>query len=577
MASRSARARAMRTAIAVAAVAAPLAAAGSAQAAIAGASPASTTTLPDLVSATATSATTIQVCYDKALTAAAATDFKLSNYLSGASVLPYTKAINPYAASVDSTNNKCVDLSFAPLPGNATDLGSGTIVTDIGSGATAGTTGATNNNSLPDSVTLASSTTQTGTVGHTAGPDLTSVKNVTPTTTPASNTVLAYTFDQNVDPNTVTAADFKYNAVGDAAGAAATPGVTATVSGNTVTVTFGVATAPTVAYVIAGGAYSANDGVKADEVANQPGSFDVNGASANPTLAAAALNPAAPSTETATGAPAGTFATPQPYSTVTYVFDHAPGSYTAGAAAPGFEVALSDGKDLTDGYVQGVVGNAVTVAFPDLPAVAEYAVAAVVDPAAAGAAAPVTGYTPGAAPIGGNAGALARGYTTGPDVQKVVAEGSNSSGNAQYLVYLDQRVGFENLPNVQLLNASGQVIGTATSSQYPTSPNATTPGQQPVLLTFSNGGFFSSGTGSATQIAFGSVADANGLPTTTGANPAFETYLSTGSYADPNGVSVPQIVSISKSAAHAKGIKTHAKKHAVKRHAVKKHSKKFAR
>ncbi|WP_249011641.1 hypothetical protein [Conexibacter sp. DBS9H8] len=586
MASRLNRARAMRTAVAVAAVAAPLAAAGSAQAAIAGASPSSTTNLPDLVSATATSASTIQVCYDKALTSVVQGDFVVSNYLSGDTISPYSKGLVPTAATIDSANNKCVDLTINELGGNSV-LGDGTIVTGV-----AGAVTSSGGSSLADSTTLTSSQSQTGTEGHTAGPDLSSVKVGTsdstaatvPPTAGGTNT-LVYTFDKNVDPNNITPADFGFEYVNNGGTTPTTVTELGTsvqsVTGNVVTINFNPTTgaAPTASATEAfvenstsAAVYSANNGNTADEVGGQNGNFSIGGVSTIPSLVSATLNSG--------------------YTSVTYTFDHPVGS----AVATAFHVALSDGSQLS-GVTDTISGNTVTVNFPGtttagvttgaLSPVAEYATLATVDanavststtaPTPGGA---VTASTPGAAPIGGNAGLFARGYTTGPDVQAVVSEGTNQLGQPQFLVYLDQRVGAAPGTNfvgstdaaapttgnsINLLSSTGAVVDTEPTVTVGPSSG---PGQQQVLLTFTQTQTFFAGSGTQVQFPEGIFTTALGPNSGTG---------------DTNGVNVPQIDSITATAAHAKGIKMHkatkkhvarkrvARKHIARKHVTKKH------
>jgi hypothetical protein len=531
-------------------LAAPLLVPSLAQASIAGAPPAATTNLPDLISAAATGSNTVQVCYDKPLTAVSSTvpdgdgttpAYTLTNYLSGTNLEAGAgNALTPYAVMIDANNNRCVALTFAPLAGSV-DLGQGTIVT-AAAGAASGAGGAT----LADSVTLSSGTSQTGTVGHTAGPDLSSVKIGSNATAPGASgavNTLIYTFDKNVDPTNVNLGGFQFEYTDAAGGTETASASTDTVSANTVTVDFTsvpVADA-TVAFVQAGSVYGAESGSVAGgpdgEIANPLGDAQVGGPATIPTLVQATLNPSAQGS-----APA--------YGSVTYTFDQPLSAADVANLSnndSGFGVALSDGDSVAAGPVISASAGSpsVTLAISGLSPIAEYAVQAYVTEnafmaffAARVPHTPASSFStnsPSAAPIGGNAGLFARGYTTGPDVKSVVDEGNN-----EFLVYLDQRINSAdtNPSAISLLTDTGQMIDSDPVVQSLSNPQ---PGQEVVDLRFSGSTTLDE---AGTQIAFESTG--SGVSTT----PAFSTYLGDGSAG-----SVPQIVSFTGTGARAKGIK----------------------
>ena len=198
-----------------------------------------------------------------------------------------------------------------------------------------------------------------------------------------------------------------------------------------------------------------------------------------------------------------------------------------------------------------------------LSAVAEYGVIAWVTPGAVNAADnPVssTGQNvPGSAPIGGNAGAFTRGFTTGPDVFGITLDKTTG----QVTVNLDQRITSANINQFTLLNNTG----TPTSPSVPTfiSFNSS-PGPGPEAITLH---YPASALTNATMVQFNLGAMTTPL---TGPNcfPAVPCTITNPQDAQ----NIQQIVDPTNQATILKQFKTHkaAKKHA-KKHAKKGHKK----
>jgi hypothetical protein len=232
---------------------------------------------------------------------------------------------------------------------------------------------------------------------------------------------------------------------------------------------------------------------------------------------------------------------------VLYTFDH---PVVAASITPhDFGVVMSDGGLLSAAAANpGNSANSVLVTFNDnLQNYDEYAVQAGVTNGAASdgttTALGGTTYTniPGTVAIGGNAGAFARGFTTGPDLTSV---GVNTSTDVIFL-HFDQRVSPNSPakanPNlVTLLNATGQSVGSPTSVNIPT---VAPPGPETITLDVT-----------PAVMALGPVQVAIG-------DCRFRTFLAdTG---DPNGCSVPQIVYSTGSSSHLRSL--HARHRAVRR------------
>jgi hypothetical protein len=433
-----------RIAVVAAAFALPLFAVGSAQAAIAGANPASTTNQPDLSSATITGVNTVQVCFDKALSSSSA----LFGTPAAAWVGGYAANTGPQGQSTPATaaldsNTKCADLTFAGASSQI-DLNQFTVATVKNGAVAAATGGATN---LYDSTTLTGSTTHNGTTGLSTGPDL--VGTVAPTSSDVTNKTVTYVFDQNVS-GTPTAANFW---IEDASGNHCTGSAIGGVSGSAIVVAFsGLPGCFT-------GSETVQNAIRAG-VTSGSGVFDFSGQTQAPQAGKATPNDAGivstiPYLTSAALSSSGT--------SVTYSF-----SKTVNTAPDPtqFHVVLSDGAILNGTGTPTISGNTVTVTFgpggtpTDLSGQNEYAIGAYVSPTAVTNTAAGTINTwsnsPDSAPIGDNAGAFARGFTTGPDVYAVTLNKSNGI----LTINMDQRACDETGGYITLLNSSGAAVDT---------------------------------------------------------------------------------------------------------------------
>jgi len=440
----------VRSAVAVVAVALPLVAVGSAQAAIAGAPQAQSTVLPDLVSATALTSSNpnqaeIEVVFDKPISSYVASNFYITNYLSGNDLSDAD--LIPAQAVIDPSNGDAVDLIFDNNAGTI-DIDDNTIVTADGTndgffdpnGSAVVSDGVGN---IADSTTLSSSDSHVGTRGVTYAPELTSVA---PDSNPADSglNTLVYTFNHNIDPDEITgpfsgffASLFWYeNVYGDFNSGATIVGYGATdnqvvVSFPTTTVGnpddfdqqggFGLTSSVNDAIQGGIGAVSATSVqpyeafIDLQNVSFWPESYPIAGLASPitqiPTLVSATFNAA--------------------YTKVTYTFDQVVNSPIASE----FGVTLVDGDTFFGSGTPTVNGDSVTVTIDGLSTLPEYAVEAFVDSDAVSPTVVPTGLpeagpavtfdsiggatltnTPGNVPLGGNAGASSRGYTTGPDV-----------------------------------------------------------------------------------------------------------------------------------------------------------------
>lgn len=439
MASRLMRAWLTRTAVTAAAVTIPLLAAGSAQAAIAGATPGGTSDRADLLSATITSATTVNVCFDKPITGGAApnaADFLLGGYVAGRSQATPAPAATSAVPSASSAS--CVTATYDT--NTIGDIDQYTIQTVNAGGVTDNATGNTNRS---DSTTLTGSDTKNGTAGLTSAPNLASVTK--PPSGGGSNNSLIFVFDKAVVPPSPTGASGY--AVTDSSGnyctgAGGNASVVGGSNGRQVLVTFPATC-------------SANNAIQGETV------DDMVDAASNPN-AFAALQ-----TKQIAGSPNGGMPVNSP-ALVSAVFDtgdHDAIDYTfnkplanttfgnndfcftvsAGTGAPGAGTGAGGKASKTEpcaatGQVTLLSPTVVRATFNgQLRFQREYAVQAQAYAGAVtttqnggGTSASIDGSTS----VGDNAQAFARGFTTGPDVTSVVY----SSGSSQATVSVDQRL-----------------------------------------------------------------------------------------------------------------------------------------
>jgi len=510
MASRLKCAWHIRALVAAAVLALPLFAVGSAQASIGGATPSNTNGLhADIRSATALTTSDEQVCFDQTLSQSSPV---LSNY-SLIYLTPYASDasdLTPTGVTLDSTNPDCVDLAFS-TQGGTLDLNQFSIATALPDAVVGTVSGAEPN--LEDSVTIGSSTGTEGTTGHTTGPNLVP-DGVTgsglPSSAPANS--LAYDFDKNVDAGDVDPTTFWYeNTDGDFCFSTA-----AYADGNIVIATFPKTSDATcadasngtasVADAVRAGVYADSvfnvvDGDHSDETPNVNEGTEVSGAANGgqteiEDLVKAQLDP--------TNA-----------DEVDYFFDHPIDAATVQAAD--FQVDLSDGTSYvgssaaigsgTDEVIVSFNGD-VSSEDGDLDTVDEYAVEAGVDNGALetlnpgddavcgtednadlgdDSCDPTDTYTndgpyfvnsPGAVPIGGNSGAFARGFTTGPDILSATINDSTDTATITF----DQRVyDYDSLDDVEFLDDHGNVLASPTAITIPAFPQ---PEQETVGLSF---------------------------------------------------------------------------------------------
>ncbi|WP_354699194.1 hypothetical protein DSM112329_04903 [Paraconexibacter sp. AEG42_29] len=413
MSHRSRGRAALRTAAVSAVALASLVSAGSAQAALGGGKVPALTDRPNLVSVT-TSATSVTFTYDRTIDcpgcAAPAGNF----FVGGYSVVTVTPA------SAATVSGNAVRVTFA---GGNPDLDAMTIgLVATGAVATQGSLGATN---LVDSVKITGAEGESGTRGHTIGPDL-----VSAVATGGGSNFITLTFDQEIadgalfDPTDV----FVTNATGaPVAGLAGT----ASVDDNTADVEFPIGTPVTSAkqvYVTPGAARLVDFNIPSPFRSVQVGTQNQD--TQAPLLKSAEL----------TGA-----------DTVLYTFDKA----VSTPQFAQFQVILAD----TAAYPASsatIVGDGKQVqAQFNIDQFTEYVVSGVAGPGAVVAQADNTPSAIGGVPLGGNAGAKATGFTSGPDAVQASYSGAN------VVVTLDSRVNpaAVDATDFDLLADDGTVIG----------------------------------------------------------------------------------------------------------------------
>jgi len=355
-----------------------------ANAALGGATPSNFTSSPNLVSVTANQAEeTVVYKFDRAVAAGTGGldtgDFVLAGY--GA----FDTTANPSSVSIVGTG----DSVLADFGGSDIDFNSLTIAS-VRAGTVKGTITNSKDN-FDDSTRITGATTESGTTGHTAGPDLVSA------TRNEDLEQITYTFDQAVDDDNggnPASADFGYV---DVNGNEQLGNSIVNVSGNRVIVEFttDVSDATKATLDVVNGSIIA-DGYN---VGSPTGAyFDAV------TIAGAAATPATPNLLSASIDTNG--------GSVTYVFDK---TITVGNATD-FYVFLANGTPVAGTGTPQLLADAksVRVSFA-LQNENEFAVFANIDDGAVTGATNAIPSTTDGAPIGGNAGAQAAGYTTAPD------------------------------------------------------------------------------------------------------------------------------------------------------------------
>jgi hypothetical protein len=384
----------------------------------------------------------VEYCFDKPLvtgTTLTAGNFTLTGYRSNNTITSVAIVGFP---KVDQTNNQCVIAVFPTAALSDVDLTQFTVA-GVAAGAVSAQTSLAPNDA--DNTTLTTSTTHNGTTGLTVGPDLTGV------VTDVNSNTITYVEDQNVAPGSIVPADFYFS---DAAGHTCTGtglvGTGLVANNNSVTVTFSAAAGcgPVTDAVRAGqtiGAVTAaaDTGAKnTDDNVIVPGQ---TGLTAGPNLLTT-------TTLEANG------------SAIDYTFDQ-PVTVVNPA---NFRATLSNGSEIA-GTSATISGNTVRVSFTfggiSLSEIDEYVVKAdVLAGAVTGVNPPNPPNVPATVPVGGNAGAFARGFTTGQD-----AFGASFASNGVVTVDMDQRGIAANAGGFILLDTNGNPIpGAATSVTFPT-------------------------------------------------------------------------------------------------------------
>ncbi len=533
MPNRLKRASVARLAVGLAVLAFPLLATSVAQASVAFAIPSTTTVRPDLRSATidpTEGPTGVHVCFDKTLNSLVSSpDFFLAGYRAGRQ----QTAMGGAFAEVDPSNTMCVLVSF---PAAAGDINNYTVLTVTG--------GAVRNNSgplapnLPDSVALTGSTSHSGTRGVTSAPNLVGV--LAPSGTNQLTHSLTYVFDK--DTHVVNPSRFLFETAngGVCTGLAVLSGQ----DSNVITVEFNDGAPPfppnlcngvvnaVKAGIFAGGTTAVYDtgSTNADVLTNLP-TCGSPCSTSRPDLLSAVINPVSDS--------------------ITYTFDH----NVVLTNASGFEAEFSNGQTLN---ATGALCNGSTVCTAqfsgNLSKQSEYAVGSWVGLAAVVAADNIssTGLNlPGYAPVGGNPGAFASGFTTGPDVFGINID--KTSGAVS--VNLDSRVktvALSGSGKIVLLDGAGNPI---VSSYTPNFNSSAPPGPETVTLNYPP-----SILTNATQVAF--------LGSNTGAafTSPFTQLAPPNATAPADNQNVDQIVGTVPTGAILKGYHAYMKKHHIKRH-----------
>ncbi|WP_354699186.1 hypothetical protein DSM112329_04895 [Paraconexibacter sp. AEG42_29] len=406
--SRRSRGRTALVTTAVAAVAV-LGSAGSAWAALGGGKVPALTDRPNLVSVT-TSGTAITFTYDRTINCTCnGGDFLVGEYSFAGLV--------EYAGTSATVSGSSVRVTYAGGTPDTDPLTYGRVVD--GAVSTQGTLGATN---LGDSIKVTGAAGETGTRGHTSGPDL-----VSAVATGGGLNLITLTFDQDVNeatfnPNTVYAVKADGSAV---------TGVTATADDNVVDVEFGPGTpvAGVKSVGVSGSAQSINFPFASPQQSVKVGTQNQD--SQAPILLSAEL----------TGADAITYTFDKRVTDPNIAFFTA---YTPDTFTPVTATAATVVGD----------GTKVQAQFPT-DQYTEYLVQAGVDFGAVLAQADGTPNALQGAPVGGNTGAKATGYTAAPDAVQATFSGAN------VVVTLDSRIlaGSVTAANFVLLADDGTAIG----------------------------------------------------------------------------------------------------------------------
>lgn len=418
-----------------------LATASSASAALGGATSATFANRPNLQSVTY-NGLVASFHFDKPVQPGTAFNrraFSIGGYRASAANIPASGADT---ANISISDPRTVLVTYTSTPIDFTAATFGAVAADVVKGF--GTFATPN---LTDATALTGSISQSGTRGHTAGPDLVAV------IPDPDNNEMDYVFDQGVLPQGVINPRTDLFAFADAAGTDHYGDNVVSISKNVVTVAF------------------TNDDIKSAQVAyvrnstaaglpNDPGHF-LYSADNSPTPAPPTASVDVPGKAGATARPKLVSAELEPNSsTVVFTFDQNIGSVSGGGS--NFYVVAANGG-LDNGSSATIIGKSVRVTFGTTELFTEHLVRASV---VAGTANSTNPGNPlnlrGGVPIGGNAGALASGWTTAPDAIQATA----NAATGQVTVLFDSRLvpGSVKPGAFQLLGDNGTTIASATGS-----------------------------------------------------------------------------------------------------------------
>lgn len=384
-------------------------------------------------------------------------DFTIGGYRASAGTQPGA-AVDTANISISDPRTVLVTFSDNEIDFNAATFGAVAADTVQGYG-----TFATPN--LVDATALTGSASESGTRGHTAGPDLQSVA------LDPDNNEIDFIFDQDVEDNNPNPGNLNFY---DASGAAHFGDNVVDVDDNVVTVAYtndDIKSAQ-IAYVL-GNVLGSGNLIQSDDDGSTPR-----------TPAPSALSVDIPGKAGATGRPKLKSAVLEPgSSTVVYTFDQ----NIATADASDFRVNASTGGTFS-GSTATIIGKDVRVTFLGVDLFTEHLVSTSIDGLSGGGPA-VTSTNPGnpanltsGVAIGGNAGAKASGYTSAPDALSATM----NPATGQVTVLFDSRIlpAFINESSFELVGDNGvTVVGTAVGA--PTVQQAIgAPTQARVILQF---------------------------------------------------------------------------------------------
>jgi len=447
-------------ALAGGALACALTSAGPASAALGGATPANFTSSPNLVSVTADQANETAVFkFDRTVAAGTGCGLNVGCFILGGYSASQQSATPASVSIVGSGDSVLADFGGTDIDFNSLTYGA------VDAGAVKGTITNSKDN-FNDATRITNGTSVSGTTGHTAGPDLVSV------TRNEDLEQITYTFDQAVDDTAggTFPSPSLYGYV-DVNGAQFFGDSVVNVSGNRVIIQFSGgddvsdAVKAVIDYFNGPGFVGIADGYTANQEGVVFDSADVAGASgvaATPNLVSAEI-------DTNGGS-------------VTFRFDKTIVSPVGDEGQ--FKVFLADGDFVTGTGTAQLLADAKSVRISfDLQFQNEFAVYAGIESGAVDGATNAVPSSADGAPLGGNAGAQASGYTTAPDA----IQGLVNPAAGQASVLFDSRFFAGALPfaagNFVLYTADGVSLG---SPSDVSATAAAAPQQSRVVLTLTD-------------------------------------------------------------------------------------------